>query len=114
MKKKIILSLLEMLCGLVVSAIVCLGIDINFLTKAIVFLIFLIVAESIVLSIFDCSILCSVMRGIFKRIRLGACGKWLRVGEKVKFFHPDRIEIRDYCDVAQNVVFAPLCERGGG
>lgn len=37
----------------------------------------------------------------------------LRVGEKVQIFNPDCVTIGKGCDIAQNVVFAPLKEHHG-
>ena len=54
------------------------------------------------------------INGAVKKLQLGKCGKNFRVDERVRFFHPKKIEIGDYCDIAQNVVFAPLVNHRGG
>ena len=55
------------------------------------------------------------LNGLFSRVRgwsvkhtLRECGKNLRVGKNVKFFNPQKIQLGDNCDVADDVVFAPL------
>lgn len=60
------------------------------------------------------------LKGFFSRIRalgmrysLKKCGKNLRIGENVKIFHPEKIQIGDNVDIADDVVFAPLVERNG-
>ena len=54
------------------------------------------------------------INGAVKKLQLGKCGKNFRVDERVRFFYPKKIEIGDYCDIAQNVVFAPLVNHRGG
>lgn len=53
------------------------------------------------------------LRGIYWSFRLKKAGKRLTVGEKVQFFSPKKITFGDNCDIAQNVVFAPLNTRHG-
>lgn len=60
------------------------------------------------------------LNGLFSRVRgwsvkhtLRECGKNLRVGKNVKFFNPQKIQLGDNCDVADDVVFAPLVKHNG-
>lgn len=60
------------------------------------------------------------LNGLFSRARgwsvkhtLRECGKNLRVGKNVKFFNPQKIQLGDNCDVADDVVFAPLVKHNG-
>ncbi len=53
------------------------------------------------------------VRGFCWKTKLKKVGKRLKVGEKVQFFHPDKVTIGDKCDIAQNAVFAPLASCNG-
>lgn len=62
----------------------------------------------------------SKLKGAFSRARalgtrhlLKKCGKNLRIGANVKIFQPEKIQVGDNVDIADDVVFAPLVKHNG-
>ena len=54
-----------------------------------------------------------LIRGGVGSFRLNKPASKLRVGEKVQIMHPECVSLGNGCDIAQNVVFAPLKEHHG-